>query len=395
MKKVAFVVPWYGEKIPGGAEDACRELAKHLKQDGVDMEILTTCVREFASDWGRNVYKPGTETVGGIPVRRFRAASRDRTAFDRVNAALMRGQPVRRQEEEIFFREMVHSPDLTRYIREHASDYHCFIHIPYLFGTAYYGIPACPEKSILIPCLHDESYAHLDGIRRIFGQVHGLIFLSRPEATLAERLYSIEGKKRQVIGLGIRQDYSADPRHFFRKYKLKHPFLLYAGRKDAGKNVPLLLQYFGEFLSEHPDCPLDLVLIGGGEIGIPASCRGRVRDLGFVPIQDKYNACSAALALCQPSFNESFSIVIMESWIGRRPVLANSKCAVTRDFCVQSNGGLYFDGYREFEGCLEYLMDHRETADQLGRQGRRFVGENFAWDVVTGRYRKFIEELYT
>ena len=76
-------------------------------------------------------------------------------------------------------------------------------------------------------------------------------------------------------------------------------------------------------------------------------------------------------------------------------MLANSKCAVTRDFCVQSNGGLYFDGYREFEGCLEYLMDHRETADQLGRQGRRFVGENFAWDVVTGRYRKFIEELYT
>ena len=43
---LAFVIPWYGEKITGGAESACRELAKHLAENN-HVEILTTCVKDF------------------------------------------------------------------------------------------------------------------------------------------------------------------------------------------------------------------------------------------------------------------------------------------------------------------------------------------------------------
>ena len=41
---------------------------------------------------------------------------------------------------------------------------------------------------------------------------------------------------------------------------------------------------------------------------------------------------AAASLLCQPSHNESFSLVIMESWLCGRPVLVSSQCAVTKDF---------------------------------------------------------------
>jgi len=67
---LAFVIPWYGENISGGAEFACRELAKHLSISN-NIEILTTCVKDFNSDWNVNYHKPGTEQSGSILVRRF------------------------------------------------------------------------------------------------------------------------------------------------------------------------------------------------------------------------------------------------------------------------------------------------------------------------------------
>ena len=50
-KKIAFVAPWYGEKISGGAETLLRELVHHLQDAGVKLEVLTTCVESFRSDW--------------------------------------------------------------------------------------------------------------------------------------------------------------------------------------------------------------------------------------------------------------------------------------------------------------------------------------------------------
>ena len=63
MQKIAFVTPWYGDHIPGGAESECREVAQHLHQAGVSVEILTTCVCEFGADWSVNFHKPGDSDI--------------------------------------------------------------------------------------------------------------------------------------------------------------------------------------------------------------------------------------------------------------------------------------------------------------------------------------------
>ena len=39
---LAFVAPWYGPDIPGGAEAECRATAQALRNRGVPVEILTT-----------------------------------------------------------------------------------------------------------------------------------------------------------------------------------------------------------------------------------------------------------------------------------------------------------------------------------------------------------------
>ena len=108
--------------------------------------------------------------------------------------------------------------------------------------------------------------------------------------------------------------------------------------------------------------------------------------------QDKYDAYGAAELFCNPSEMESFSLVIMESWLAGRPVLVNGKCAVTKDFVRQTGGGLYFENYMEFEGSVSYLTEQKETAAKMGRKGRRYVTEHFDWNVITKKYLQLINK---
>ncbi len=393
MKKTGIVTPWFGMEIPGGAEAAARNLALHLIRAGMELEVLTTCVREFQSDWSISYHMPGRKVEQGIPVRRFLAGKRDTAAFDAVNAKLMRGQlPLTREEEHTYIREMVNSPQLYDYMRRHADEYAVFVFIPYMFGTTYYGMRICPEKSVLIPCLHDESYIHLRIFKKLFAQIGGMIFLSEPEYELAGRVYDLKRVKTAVTGTGVDTDLTCSPGRFREKYGITGEFVLYAGRKDEGKNVGTLLAYFEQYKKRNRT-PLKLVLIGGGKIEIPETVKNEVADLGFVPVQDKYDAYGAAAMLCQPSANESFSLVVMESWLCGRPVLVNARCAVTKNFVSKAGGGLYFSDYFEFEGAVNYLACRKETADRMGLLGMEYVKRHFSWDTVTARYREFLEQV--
>jgi glycosyltransferase involved in cell wall biosynthesis len=265
-------------------------------------------------------------------------------------------------------------------------EYDFFLFIPYMFGTTYYGSQIHPEKSILIPCLHDESYAHLSIYKKMFKQVAALIFLSEPEKDVANCLYQ-PTCRQIVIGGGIDTTFSFNPERFRKKYKIFEPFILYAGRKESGKNVPLLLDFFTRFKQDNPST-LKLVLIGSGNIGIPSECKEEVIDLGFVSRQDKYDAYAAATILCQPSVNESFSIVIMESWLCETPVLVHGNCAVTQDFCVKSNGGLYFIDYFEFKESVQFLLERPLIRKKMGQSGKQFVLNNFGWGTIVNNYKK-------
>lgn len=397
MKKIGFVIPWYADGIPGGAEMELREVTGHLHSAGVPLEILTTCVKEFGADWSQNYYKEGLDkTVNGITIRRFKVRKRDTAAFDAVNAKLMSKAPVSPEEEDVFLSEMVNSPDLYNYMSEHCEDYSLFVFIPYMFGTTYNGAKILPHKSVLIPCFHDEAYAYMSRFKELFPKTAGMVFNARPEAELAERLYGFSGSgtKTIVMGIGMDTDIVPDPTAFREKYGVKEQFILYAGRKDEGKNVHTLVKYFSEYIKRR-DTDLRLVLIGGGEIELPKELvdNGRILDLGFVDRQDKYNAQGAAEFLCQPSKNESFSLVIMESWLCGRPVLVHKDCAVTRNFVSESNGGLYFGNYFEFEGCTDYITEHKDTAWLMGSNGKKYVNDNFDWDIIVDKYKKFFQDI--
>ncbi len=380
--------------MKGGAEMEIREISVHLAEAGADVEILTTCAESFSSDWNVNYYSEGTAMVYGIPTRRFPVRMRNTAEFNRINRRLMRGENIALAEEKLFLKEMINSPLLCSYIEENEFYYDFFVFVPYMFGTTFFGVLSCPpEKAVMLPCFHEESYAHMLMFRRTYINIAGMIFNSRPEQELANRLYDLNEMKQECIGVGMNANVHGNGAMFRNKFGISSPFVLYAGRKDTGKNVNTLLKYFAEYKKRERDDDTELVLIGGGDVKLPEGSEEFIRDLGYVDAQDKYNAMAAAEFLCQPSVNESFSIVMMESWLCGRPVLVHKRCSVTTDFVRQAQGGLYFQDYYEFEGCLKWFRSNREKASELGANGGAFVRKNYDWNIITDKYMKFFEEL--
>jgi len=388
--KVAFVIPWYGD-IPGGAESECKTTAENLSRNGIEVEILTTCVKEFKSEWNSNYHKEGISQLNGVVIRRFKVRQRNTELFDKVNYKLMKNQKVSPQEERTFIEEMINSDDLYRYIENHGSDYDYFLFIPYMFGTTYYGSLIHPEKSFLIPCLHDESYAYMDIFKNMFQNVAGIVYNAVSESTLANNLFRIKGRQI-VLGMGLDTDISFDARRFREKYGISDDFIVYAGRRESGKNIHLLIDFFCKYKISNKNS-LKLVLIGSGEVSIPDKFKNDIIDLGFVSKQDKYDSFAAATLLCQPSINESFSIVIMESWLCITPVLVHSKCTVTKDHCIKGNSGLYFENFEEFEGCINFYLNNPQLRKKMAINGKKYVEENFNWDRIVEKYVRFLEKV--
>ena len=391
MKKIGFVIPWYHKDIRGGAELELKGIVTQLHKRGVDLEILTTCVKEFSADWTENYFKEGVEIVEGIPVRRFKVRKGNMKEFHAINARLMRGESISIDEEQTFLHEMVNSQDLYDYIKNHSEEYHKFVYIPYMFGPTYYGIKACPFKSVLISCLHEECYAYFRSFRDAYANMAGIIYLSKPEQEIARRLWKLSKVKETVMGAGVDTEFEYDADRFRKKYNIDYPYILYAGRKDEGKNIYTLIKYFCEYKKRNPNRDkLKLIMIGGGDVTVPEEFKDDIIDMGFLDMQDKFDAYAGAELLCQPSLHESFSLVIMESWLCERPVLVHEGCAVTTNFARESNAGLYFRDYFQFEGCVDYILDNESTAHQMGLNGRKYVLDNFTWDIVIDKFMKAI-----
>jgi glycosyltransferase involved in cell wall biosynthesis len=381
---LAFVAPWYGRDIAGGAEAECRATARALRDRGVPVEILTTCALDHASPWADH-HPAGVTEEDGLVVRRFKVRPRDPARYAQLQWRLSLGGTLTSFEEEDFVRESVHSDDLYAYLGGERDRY-WYAFIPYCFGTTWEGALVAPERSLLIPCLHDEPFAHLKWTRRVLRATRAVCFHVPAERALAESVAGADAERFHLVGEGVDAPPPGDGARFRRTHRVLDPFVLYAGRKAAEKNTPLLVEYFARYKLTRPGNRLRLVLIGSGGVRIPARLSADILDLGFVTPQNKADAYAAALVLCQPSRLESFSLVMMEAWLAGAPSLVHGRCAVTRDHCLASNGGLFFEDYFEFAEALDLLARDEALRRRMGEAGRAYVLANYTWDRVTDNY---------
>jgi glycosyltransferase involved in cell wall biosynthesis len=385
--KLAIVVPRYGQDILGGAETFARQLAEHLPRPEFQVEVLTTCASDLLA-W-RNVYPAGSTLINGVRVWRYPVDHRfyQERLYNDLTNKFSKYRPATLDEEYAWIDQLAHSPTLYEHIARWGSKYDLLIFVPYIFGTTLYGATLWPERSIIWPCLHDEPFAHFLQTRLMLASCRGIMFTTEPERKLAETKLGVHNPGAYVVGFGL-DDVRGDAQRFRAKFGLHDPFMLYSGRFDSMKNLLELLRFFVEYKRWQPS-PLKLVLMGEGPLAIPV--HRDIISIGFQSRQDKLDAYAAATLLCQPSLMESFSIVIMESWLTGVPVLVNGDCDVTLDHVVRSNGGLYYQGFDEFSATVDWLMQHADECARMGQLGRAYVLREYNWNVVLDRFRAAVE----
>lgn len=377
--RLALVLPRFGPNIVGGAELLGWRLAERLAGQGHQVEIITTCALDHHT-W-RNVLPPGTERFGQLVIRRFATNPRDFGAFSDIEHAIVTGYTLSRDEEIMWLRNGVSSAAMEDHLTSYENSYDMFLAAPYLFGTTYFSYSAVPSKTFLIPCLHNEPYAYLTAVREMLRGAAGLLFNSIPEAELAKQLAG-EIAQNTYVGMGFEPDPVVNEREFMRKHKLSRPLILYVGRREPGKNTPLLSKYFSRY-RERTRPHATLLFAGSGDPvpGGPGFVDIRRFDWSHRPALYR-----SADVFCQPSVNESLSIVLMQAWLAGRPAVVHADCAVTRYHCEVANGGLWFRTYAEFEAVMDRLLGDDELRNSLGESGRRYVLEEYSWDSVLKRF---------
>jgi glycosyltransferase involved in cell wall biosynthesis len=384
--RLAFVSPRFPSGgNAGGAEVLLRALAVRATGLGYAVDFLTTCATNHFT-WANDL-PAGSRRIEGLDVHFFPVdGGRHIEAFLRVQEAICRGRPVSGADEETWFRNNVNSSALYAHLRSAAAAYDRIVAGPYLFSLTRFAAEAAPERTLMVPCLHDEPFARLSAVARLFGSVRGCLFNTEPERDLARRLYGALPRVHPVVGMGL-EPFRADGAAFRARNGLTAPYLLYAGRREAMKGTPLLVDYFTAF-ARRQSLPLRLVLAGSGAVDIPPDVADRVLDVGFLSEQEKRDAMAGALAFCHPSTHESLSIVLLESWLAGTPALVHADGEVLRHQCARSGGGLWFRRYPEFEEQVLRLAGDPVLRNALAEAGRAFVNREYAWTAVERRLKE-------
>jgi len=366
----------------GGAETLLRKLAEYLVSAGWEVDYLTTCARNHFT-W-ENEIATGMRNVAGITVHYFPVDSnRDLNSFIEIQNRISRSGEVSFDEELVWHRNNVNSQALYQHLRDEGRQYDKIIMGPYLFALVYFASQIHPDRTLLLPCLHDECFAYLKSIRDMFLSVAGWIFNAEPECDLAKRLYGIDASQAHVVGMGI-DDFTVQPDAFLARHCLTAPYIVYSGRREPLKGTPLLLDYLDIF-RERTGLDINLILTGSGPYTPPTRLSPHIIDLGFVTEQEKHDAMAGAVAFCHPSVNESFSIVILESWLAGTPVLVHAGGDVMPFHCRRSKGGLWFHNYPEFEEGLFLLVSRPDVRKAMGKSGGQYVRREYSWSAVGDR----------
>ena len=381
-KKIALVSPIFSPAISGGAEKHALNFAE-LLSDEYELEIVTTQALDYIT-W-KNVIPESQEKYGSCLVRRFPVKqTRNIKSFNRFHAKLINKLPNISDSEMSSWLKMQgpYCPALVEFINKNEKSYEVFIFMTYLYYPTIYGIEKIKHKSICVTTLHDEPPAYFPAFKKTLTDEITYSFNTPEERDLFKKIYSYEPTNYSVIGLHI------DPPVIPSLPKPEFDYIVYIGRIDAGKGVFTLIEQFTAWKNK-TNSSVKLILVGGGEH--EDAPKEDVLFTGYISEEEKINYLKHALFLVNPSHLESFSIVVMESWLLEVPVLVNSESEILRAHCNRSNAGLYYSDQDSFSATMDYLLAHPEKRVKMGVNGKHYVEKNYTREIVKKKLFNLVE----
>jgi glycosyltransferase involved in cell wall biosynthesis len=386
--KLAIVVQRYGQDASGGAELHARYIAEHLTRH-MQVDVLTTCARDYVT-W-RNELPAGEDEVNGVRVRRF-PVRRERSPADFGRRSQIVFNRAHSLADELAWLESEGptSPALIRHLNAARTVHDFFLFFSYRYYHAYHGARAVADRAVLVPTAERDPAIGIGLFGAVFRGVRALMYNSFEERAMIHAVSNNEAVPGVVVGVGSEVPARTDAGRFRRKHGIEGRFAIYVGRIDENKGCTDLFAHFMRYAAAVPR-GLSLVLVGTSILPVPS--HPRIRHLGYLDDQDKFDALAAADVLIMPSHYESLSMVALEAWALGTPVVANGRCDVLRGQCIRSRAGLYYENYEEFAETLYALQTNRALAAAMGENGREYFRRHYAWPVIERKYVEMLDRL--
>jgi len=363
-----------------------RGMARELNKRGLKTIVFTTCSLSPYDSWWENGHRPGLDYVDGIETLRF-ATGKDRGPYDSVIKKISHGKTLSERDELDFFEYGINSSDLVEALRDSVNDEYELLALPYFHGLTHSVINAYPNCISLVPCFHNEPQFYWKATGKLLSNAKHIFFNSAEEKQLTIEHFGRQIGRRivesVVAGIGVEFPENLDQLDEGLP-KLPDSYFIYAGRKERGKNVHLLCEWFLDYLKKF-DRTARLVFIGGGDESLVPRSEYLV-DLGFVSEAQKLRLMRNSKAIINLSENESFSIVIMEGWWCGVPAVVSANCAVTANHVRRAHGGFFVSNREEFAEALKRLEDQETARFRLGANGHEYLTREFSFDAVLSRY---------
>jgi phosphatidylinositol alpha-mannosyltransferase len=176
------------------------------------------------------------------------------------------------------------------------------------------------------------------------------------------------------------------------------PTIMFAGRLEPRKGVPVLLKAF-QVLKKRVK-PARLVIVGDGSMRRAWQKLAASMDLddvlfeGYVAREHLPAYYHRADVYCSPSVNnESFAITLLEAMSARTPVIATSKNG-SNTLGEHGVTGLVIEprDHIALAQAMEYLLEDKDTAERLGNAAQ-LRAQEFDWNVVARRILDYYEEM--
>ena len=383
--KLACVVQRYGPGVVGGSESHCKAIAGRLAARH-DVTVLTSCATDYLS-W-KNTFPEGTSADGPVRVIRFPVErQRRRQRFSELNHIVAGGRATAEDERTWFEENGPRVPGLLDHLRTQGSSYDRVLFWTYRYVPSYFGVPIVRDRAILVPTAEEDPAIDLPSLREFFGLPRGYVFLTPEEADLVRERAGGTLPPSCVIGTGLDAARPHAPPSTTSAAGVHGPFLLYLGRVEPHKGCETLLRFFQSFIDR---ARVQLVL--AGPVFMPLPSHPAIVALGFVDDDTRAALLDSALALVVPSRYESLCIALLEGWNHGLPALVNGSCRVLKGQVLRANGGLFYGSATEFIAGLAELLEKRETARQIGRQGLDYVERHYRWPAVMHTLETFLSQ---
>jgi glycosyltransferase involved in cell wall biosynthesis len=171
-------------------------------------------------------------------------------------------------------------------------------------------------------------------------------------------------------------------------------YFLYPSRIVANKRQDYVINAFNRFVRISGNENYKLVLAGSLSNNdehheyYKKLIKMKTRNILFkLNVGDKElkNLYSNATAVLFAAINEDFGIVPLEAMASSKPIISVNEGG-PRETIVNGITGYTVDSYEEMADRMKFIVEHPSIAEEMGRQGRKRIENNFSWKVF---FKKF------